>query len=251
MLNIKEISAYNSLCLNCVREDCPGICDELKENIGVINNKRKRLEWNGVTHTVPEWSEILGISKTVIYDRINKGLSVDEILRVGSRDVKSSYSRNRIELVYTRISTMHIDYLLYWDNGRRISDSAGMTTNYNKIVSSPTNKINSIVEARAMPDIMESDFAQERKAWIACILFMIYKYRSETSTTRYPTNPIKANILEWRAIDGWTMKKIGEYINEHYYKPVTIMALRKYMQLIVDDIIPEADRRGLFVEPQK
>ena len=46
------------------------------------NNKRtsKYLQWNGETHTYSEWSEITGLSKTVIRERINKGWSIEEAL---------------------------------------------------------------------------------------------------------------------------------------------------------------------------
>ena len=38
------------------------------------------LEHNGVTHTIPEWSEILGIEQYVIRNRLNRGWSIDDAL---------------------------------------------------------------------------------------------------------------------------------------------------------------------------
>ena len=47
------------------------------------NNKRnvKILEYNGEYHTIPEWSEIIGIDKDTIKQRINKlGWSIEDAL---------------------------------------------------------------------------------------------------------------------------------------------------------------------------
>lgn len=250
MLNPKDVSAYNSACLNCTRHDCPGMCRELKESLGIVKSKSVTLEYNGVRRSVAEWSEIMGIPRTTIYDRMNRGLSPDQVLTPYEGVYHSTQPRTYVEAVYTHISSMHLDYKLFWDRENRLPDSAGMTTNYHKIMVSPTNKITRLVEQQAMPGIMESDYSEEKKAWIAFILDMIKKYRDAGTGDRHFPNSLKANILEWRAIDGWTMPKISEHISSFSYRPVTIHSVRSYLSRIVDELIPEALARGLL-ESQK
>lgn len=42
-------------------------------------NKRnvKKITWNGETHTIPEWSEILGIKYATLWSRIHNGIPID------------------------------------------------------------------------------------------------------------------------------------------------------------------------------
>lgn len=47
-----------------------------------------RLTYNGETHTITEWSKILGISRKTIYNRYNLGYSVDNILYKGNLTIK-------------------------------------------------------------------------------------------------------------------------------------------------------------------
>lgn len=54
------------------------------DNIVQQNNKRTNhiLTLNGESHTVAEWSRILNINASTLYNRISKGKSVEEILSV-------------------------------------------------------------------------------------------------------------------------------------------------------------------------
>lgn len=57
------------------------------------NNKRSNhiMRLNGVEHTISEWSEILGIKKTTIKERLNIGWSDEEALTVPVRKRKRGY----------------------------------------------------------------------------------------------------------------------------------------------------------------
>lgn len=47
------------------------------------NNRRSNrfLEYMGDKHTVPEWSKIIGISKSAIYRRLKKNLPINQVLQ--------------------------------------------------------------------------------------------------------------------------------------------------------------------------
>lgn len=47
------------------------------------NNQRSniRLSFDGHTHTAAQWAEIMGITKSCIYKRINRGYSIEAILK--------------------------------------------------------------------------------------------------------------------------------------------------------------------------
>ena len=147
---------------------------------------------------------------------------------------------------------MHIDYYLYWEQKMVNDGSAGMVARYGAVRVSPTNATANPTVMRAMPELMLTEDALNRRAWVACVLFIIERYRTQTAR-RVPDNPTRARILEWRAIDGMTLKKICEMLNAEAEddRQVTIKQLRKYMGSIVNDITREAIRRGLIDRPQK
>lgn len=242
MLNVHDVPSVNAACLNCTRPDCPGFCEELRASLAPDEKNVQTLQWRGYIRTISEWAEILGVSRATLYRRINKGMSVDEILEPTNSD-NSTIPGDLIEEIYIRLSHMHADYLVFWDRPGGISDSAGMVTNYNKVQVSPTNKVGSIVEQRAIPEIMMSEDANTRKAWIACVLDVIKMYRKGQYNHR--GYRMKANILEWRAIDGLTVSRIADRINEEIYRPITINKVRNQMAAIVNDIAREAMLRGL------
>lgn len=251
MLDPKKVTAINAVCLNCIQTDCPGECAELRKSIGQEETSQKKtIEWHGHKKSVSEWAEIFGIPRSTIYRRMRLGLSPDEILEVEKEAKQVQHTESLVEEVYLRLSRMHHDYVLYWDKPNQVSDSAGMVTNYNKVQISPTNKVGSIVEQKAIPELMLSEDATERRAWIACVLYLINVYRTRPSD-KHHRNLFKARLLEWRAIDGYTMPKIVEMFNEDAYRKISIIAVRTAMTTIVNDLIDEAVRRGLLVEPQK
>lgn len=55
------------------------------------NNKRDNhnLTWNGKTHTLKQWSTILGINYSTIRARVNRGWDVDRVLTGGGNNARS------------------------------------------------------------------------------------------------------------------------------------------------------------------
>lgn len=51
------------------------------------NNRRnnRRIEFNGKTHTMSEWSEILGISQYALFNRFRRGWSIERALTTKER----------------------------------------------------------------------------------------------------------------------------------------------------------------------
>ena len=51
------------------------------------NNRRnnRRIEYNGETHTISEWGEIVGIARHVLYHRLDRGWSVQKALTTKER----------------------------------------------------------------------------------------------------------------------------------------------------------------------
>lgn len=60
------------------------------ESIIQANNRRsnRRITFNGKTQTISEWSRELCLNKSVIRNRLEKGLSVDEALALGKKSTK-------------------------------------------------------------------------------------------------------------------------------------------------------------------
>lgn len=247
-------AAVNELCLNCERAECPGICDRLKEDMGEIDNSKRiqTITWHGVTRPVAEWAEILGIPRTTLYRKLNGRTDIDAIFETLHSKEKSPFPPGAIEETYLRLSTMHIDYCLYWDQTLIRDGSGGLVARYGAVRVSPTNFTSDPTVMRAMPELMLTEEALNRRAWVACVLFVIEQYRTRTGK-KVPDYPTRAKILEWRAIEGLTLKKISEMLNTEMEddRQVTVQQLRKYMGNIVDDITKEAMRRGLLDRAQK
>ena len=249
MLNPKDNPSVNDVCLNCTKPDCPGFCEELRQRMSHGRKNVQTLEWRGFIRTINQWANVLGIPRKTLYNRMNKGLSVEEILDPIPTKSFNDIPKGLAEDIYIRLSNMHHDYIIFWDRPNAIADSAGMVTNYNKIQISKTHKVSSIVEQRAIPEILMTEEANIRRQWIACVIDVIKDYRRTMYKKR--GNRLKANILEWRAIDGLTLTKIVEKINEELVSPITVQKVRSQMNSIVVDIAAEAIRRGLYIERQK
>lgn len=71
---------------------CPNNC-RWATNREQQNNKHNnhRLTWNGETRTVTEWSEVVGIKKTTIKERLNAGWSVEKALTEPARQRTRGY----------------------------------------------------------------------------------------------------------------------------------------------------------------
>ena len=63
-----------------------------KEQMNNIRTNR-RIEYNGVTHTLSEWSEITNISKSCLFKRIRSGWGAEELLTIPSGAVKNTKQR--------------------------------------------------------------------------------------------------------------------------------------------------------------
>lgn len=244
---MKRDTSINDLCLHCTREDCDGICDELRAANGPINLSKRAMTitWKGYTRTVPEWAEILNIAPQTLYYRIRKGLEIDDIMSnkvvvVNLVDKPAEW----YEIVHNRLTQMHLDYILYWDRPKGIQDSTGMVTHYNPIQSAPTNKINSLTEMRAIPEAMMSDDALERCAWIQVAMDLLNRYRRKGAKLRY-------DILQLRAFQGFTLRRIVEHLNDERIRPITVYKARKELNTIVEDMMSLAYEKGLLRVTQK
>lgn len=253
MLIHEDTPAINQMCLNCKKPSCPGICDDVRVAMGEITRERNAwsLTWGGVTRTISEWAEILGVSKTKLYDRMKTADDVEAILTELTINDKSDLPRGALEETCLRISTMHMDYKLYWEQMLRRDGSAGMVARYGAVRASPTHATSNPTVSRALPELSMTDEALYKRAWIACVLMTIEVYRANKNISN---GEIKARILEWRAIEGLTLKKIAERLNEgneDWKKQITVKSIRNYMERIMREVAREALKRGLIRVAQK
>lgn len=252
------LSAINDICLKCEQAECPGICDKVKDDMGEVNysTSTHTITWHGVTRTVNEWAEILGLTRQALYKRLEAAESEEEALSTAltGKEPKANISRAVIEETFVRLSTMHLDYMLYWNRMTPNDSSAGMVARYGAVRASPTNATSNPVERRALPELNMSDEALYRRAWVACVMYIIEKYRARNATKPFPGDKMRATILEWRAIDGLTIKKMCDKLDEmeicdrYYTSP---MRVRRFMDYIVHDVAEEALKRGLIRGTQK
>lgn len=63
------------------------------------NNKRSNrlVQFNGASHTISEWSEIVGIKKTTIKERLNAGWSIEKVLTEPVRQRTKGYRQARMD----------------------------------------------------------------------------------------------------------------------------------------------------------
>ena len=67
---------------NYCHENCRWV--SMKEQSNNLSTNH-RIEYKGENHTISEWSEILGISKNVLYHRFERGWTVDKALGTPKR----------------------------------------------------------------------------------------------------------------------------------------------------------------------
>ena len=250
--------ANNDPCLECERPDCPGICDKLRNSMDVVDTSRAvhTITWHGVTRPVSEWAEILGVSRQTLYRRLNEADDAEETLNRTLRMNSDGQvlPHGCIEETYIRLSTMHLDYLIYWNRLTANDSSAGLVARYGAVQVAPTNATSNPTESRALPEASLSDEALYRRGWIATVLCVIERYHVRDRLKPYPSDRLKAQLLEWRAINGLTLKKMSDKLNEMY--PDTLRnfhpaQLRKLMEPVVSDVAREALKRGLVRSAQK
>lgn len=252
------LKANNELCLTCKKPDCSGICSQLRDEMSDVDTSKPihEITWHGVTRSIGEWAEILGVNRTTLYRQINDFDNPDEALAhaLSKGKAKSDLVAGSIEETYVRLSTMHLDYILYWNRLSGHDSSAGMVARYGAVRASPTNATSNPVERQALPELILSDDALYRRGWVACVLYMIEHYRQRNHDTPHPGDRMRAKLLEMRAIDGLTLRKMSDRLNEEMpYLTSTIspMRLRQYMEPIVHDVAEEALKRGLIRGTQK
>lgn len=86
------------------------------------------------------------------------------------------------------------------------------------------------------------------------MLYMIERYRQRNRDKPHPGDRMRAKLLEMRAIDGLTMRKMSDRLNEempYATGTYTPMRLRRYMEPIVQDVAEEALKRGPIRGTQK
>lgn len=242
----RDKPAINDLCLHCTRETCNGICDALRAANGPlrISKRGKRITWNGCTRSVHEWAEIMNVSPNTLYRRLRDGMPLEDVMtRAVVRRLDRCPPEWR-EKTCAMLARMHIDYLLYWDRPTGLQDSAGMVTRYEPSESAPTNRTVSLTEMRALPETMLSDDILEKRAWIRCAMELAGKYRVRGPEIRY-------EILQLRAFEGCTLRRIVDRLNDERLRAVGITKTRHELNNVIDDLTSLADERGLFRVAQK
>jgi hypothetical protein len=221
-----------------------------------LSRPPQTLTWHGVTHTVSEWAEIFGIPRATLYRRLN-GIEnadvLDEMLDATIAQKKNTrhFPPGVIQETYVRLSKMHFDYMVFYNQLAAMDGSAGFVARYGSIRSAPTNAISKPTEQRAMPELALSEDALYRRSWVSLVLYMIELYKAMDSEGSV-AGQIKAQVLQWKALDGYTHEKIAALMNVEMFdkNEITVSRVRKYMQRIVEDVALEAMKRGLF-RPQK
>lgn len=249
--------ANNDPCLTCERPECTGICDKIRDTMGEIDTSKAihTITWHGVTRSVNEWAEILGIGRSTLYRQIDD-TSIDEYMQslVSRKTSKTDLPKGSIEETYIRLSTLHLDYLLFWNRMSSVDSSSGLIARYGVIQLAPTNAVSNPTESKALPETSMSDEALYRRGWVACVLYMIEQYHVRNKQTGMPNDRLRAKLLQWRAIDGYTMRKIAEKLTNEQHpsdRPITPMRVRKYMNPVIEDVTREALRRKLIRGTQK
>lgn len=59
---------------------CPENCRWATMGVQQKNKRCTRLSFNGVTHTIEEWSKIIGVSNSGIRYRLSKNLPIEKVL---------------------------------------------------------------------------------------------------------------------------------------------------------------------------
>ena len=244
------LKANNELCLNCKQPHCDGICDALIDDMGSVKRSRlsKTVTWRGITRSITEWAEILGISRQTLYRRLNDCDDIEETMaEITNSKAHISLPHGAIEQTLIQLSTMPLDYALYWKLMKTTDGSQGMIAKYGKIQTAPTNRVSNPTEGRAMPELSMSDEALNKRAWIACVIYTIEDYRN--ASTHKHECMIRADMLQWRAIDGMSLKKICETLNEieQRRRPFTILGIKRMMEKVIETVAENAVKRGLIV----
>lgn len=242
------LRANNELCLHCTKPECSGICSAMLEDMGDVKGKRyiKTLTWHGITRSISEWAEIIGISRQALYKQLTGDVGIDEILeRISEKQSRDDLPRGAVEQTIIHLSTMPLDYSIYWRQLQKSDGSTGMVARYGTIQSAPTNSVSKPTEARAMPELSLTDEELTKRGWIACVLYTIEQYRHDD---RKSASSLKGDILEWRALDGLSIRKISERLNEHesQRKQLGMIKMKRIMDGIIEDVAREAVRRKLL-----
>lgn len=72
-----------NICLNCTRPTCSGVCDAFPKQAPPSSRASAAYEYNGESHSLPEWADLLGIKYATLHKRLRSGMSFAEALQYG------------------------------------------------------------------------------------------------------------------------------------------------------------------------
>lgn len=247
---IDNIDPMVEICLNCQKPQCNGICNEVMQlaSSESKNVSSLTLTYQGKTLTIRQWADLLGLHRSTIYRRIERGLAVDEVFH---RNTGTKAKPSQINKTYYILSCMAVNYAWYSNHPSIMGDSHGLIALYGKIKTSPTNKVSDPTMHQALTELQLTEDELETILWIRCVQTVIENYLNSDNVgkKRQPIRRMKAEILRRRAFDGWTLKRVADYFTNDGVKVDTVQ-IKRYYDRCVEDVANLAVANGL-VSDQK
>lgn len=241
-VNSPEIIA---LCLECDVSNCKGFCERVKNALGSETREIMTITYMGETLTIREWADRLGISRKTLYNRIRRGCTTEDALKI-----KSDLTAEDINNTNRIMATMHINYTWYM-NRPDINSSRGMIARYGEIATQKTLTVGKPTEQRALSDLMLTDEQKETLAWIQIVLVVQERYRMHLYKGRKSwRDDAMAEIIEHKVLQGWTLHRVMENLDmdEDTIGPVQI---KNMYNRVIEDIAREAKKHGLLAAKNK
>ena len=247
---IDGIDPMVEICLNCEKPKCTGVCDEALQKAANASRSVSALTltYQDKTLTIRQWADLLGLQRSTIYRRMERGLTVEQIFH---RKATTKAKPSQINRTYFMLSCMAVNYSWYTNHPAIMGDSHGLVALYGKIKTAPTNKISDPTMHQALTELHLTEDELEAVLWIRCVQSVIEMYLNPNNATRHtqPIRRMRAEILRRRAFDGWTLKRIADYFTNDG-TPMQLLDVKKHYDRCVEDVSNLAVSNGL-VSDQK
>lgn len=246
---IDGVDPLVEMCLNCKEPECDGICVAAMETAGKAHRSVDSitLTYMGKTLTIKQWADMLGLERSTLYRRVERGLSIDDIFKRQPSEKASDIQINR---TYYALSNMPLNYTWYTNHPIFLGSSQGYVAMYGHLKTAPTNRINDPTMREALKELNLTDGELEAILWIRCVQSVIERYLNEHhSRYKQPILRMRAEILRRRAFDGWTIKRLVDYFCNDG-TPTSAIAIKNQYKVAVTDVANLAVTNGL-VSDQK
>lgn len=245
-----DIPEAISLCLDCAEPECKGACERFRAVKGSEEESpaRKILEYMGEALTVQQWADRLGMNRSTIYDRLSRGLEIEDVLRQPKQNAVKA-TEEQINKTYVVLAGMPPSYAWFVNLNLGKDNSIGFVAKYGRFKAQRTNRINRPTETQAIKELSLTDEENNTIEWIHSVIAVIeYLYTAPFEKSTRQINKTRADILMKRAFKGYTLTRIAELLSNPR-KTVSPNIVRRHYSYCVKLVAAEAVRRGLFVSP--